>query len=146
MSSFVEIKKYGDPLKGCNAGVTEANLRIAINVVAQIKALAPVNKEVGKGGQLRNSYMYVTPEKTGGFNNGGGEKAQVKISAKPKEFEAYVGSALDYATYQEFGTRKMDAQPHFRPAIDIVVKGMAVKDVIKACNDKMYEHVKRTNV
>lgn len=153
----IEFIKYGDPLEGCRAGVKASNLAIAINVLTQIKLLAPVYpKSKDKngnpiipdhvGGQLRNSYMYVTPDKEGGLNDHSGMKAEKGISVRPKEFEAYVGSALDYAVYQEFGTRKMDAQPHFRPAIDIVVKGAAVQDVIKACNEQMYAHVKRTNV
>jgi HK97 gp10 family phage protein len=32
--------------------------------------------------------------------------------------EGYVGSNVEYAAYQEYGTKFMDAQPYLRPALD----------------------------
>lgn len=83
--------------------------------------LAPVDM-----GQLRNSIMYKTPVTSGGFNDGSGEPAPKQITVIPREDEAYVGTNLEYAPYQEFGTRKMAPQPFLRPAIDVVVKGTSI--------------------
>jgi phage protein, HK97 gp10 family len=42
-----------------------------------------------------------------------------KINKPGKEDVVLVGTALDYAPYQEFGTVKMNAQPFLRPAADL---------------------------
>ena len=79
-------------------------------------------------GQLKNSIMWAKGwdsdtfgfPKDGGFNEAGsGKLATEKIEA-PNGLEGYVGSALEYATYQEFGTRYMAANPFMRTAGDEV--------------------------
>lgn len=44
-------------------------------------------------------------------------KSQVKRIANDT-IRGYIGSNVEYAPYQEFGTSIMDAQPYLRPAID----------------------------
>lgn len=39
--------------------------------------------------------------------------------------EWVVGSPVEYSVYQEFGTSRMPAQPHFRPAIESTEAQMA---------------------
>lgn len=36
-----------------------------------------------------------------------------------------VGSNVEYSVYQEFGTSKMEAQPHLRPAVEQVMRSEA---------------------
>ena len=42
-----------------------------------------------------------------------------KIQKAENVGEVYVGSHVEYATYVEFGTSRMSAQPYLRPALDI---------------------------
>jgi len=44
--------------------------------------------------------------------------------------EALVGTNVDYATYQEYGTRKMSPQPYMRPAADIT-QGKAIQLAVR---------------
>jgi len=41
------------------------------------------------------------------------------IKRPTSESTVYVGTALEYAPYVEFGTKFMDAQPFLRPALDL---------------------------
>ena len=111
------------------AGVLEACIR----ATTEAKTLSPVAQI--NGGRLRNSIMYKMQDKKGGFNNSGGEKASKEITPEPQKLEGYVGSNLEYAVYQEFGTRKMRPQPFLRPAILFVQKGN-VQDVIKRIKEE----------
>ncbi len=125
----------GKPLKGLKEG-NEATLEaVAALVTAQAKVLAPVNKQPGMGGQLRNSIMWKTNRDSGGFNDGSGDVAQEEISVLPKPDEAYVGVNLNYAIYQEFGTRYMAPNPYLRPAIAIILGGKA-KNIMKRINEE----------
>jgi len=116
-----EITTYSGTKKALTEGIQGGMLYACIEIIKEAKSLAPVNKQIGVGGRLRNSLMYRTAIKEGGFNNSSGDKAEEQIDVSPKELEAYVGSNLDYATYQEFGTRKMSPQPYLRPAIALVM-------------------------
>lgn len=131
----MQIRKHGNPLKATKEGIVEGNIEIASAVTTQTKLLAPVDK-----GPLRNSYMWKVAGQEGGLEEGN------PIDVSPGENEGYAGSSSPYAIPQEFGTRYMDAQPHFRPAIDLVVKGKAPELVKKAIDEKMYAHVRRVNV
>lgn len=44
--------------------------------------------------------------------------------------EAYVGSSAKYASYVEFGTSKMAAQPYLRPALDKALKSQRMESVL----------------
>jgi len=46
-------------------------------------------------------------------------KASIKVKSYPKQQSAVVFTTTEYATYVEFGTRKMRAQPFMTPAINI---------------------------
>ena len=81
-------------------------LELCIGVKAEARSLAPV-APVG-GGRLRGSIDY-----------------EVKGS------EGFVGSPLEYAIYQEFGTRYMSPQPFLRPAIAKVVFNQSTQSVLK---------------
>lgn len=45
--------------------------------------------------------------------------SQDKIASPNDELEVLVGTAVEYGPYVEFGTRRSDAQPFLRPALDL---------------------------
>lgn len=120
-----EIIKYGDPLKGVEDGIQKGNIKICVAVTSQAKALAPADT-----GGLRNSIGWRTDTAEGGFNDNGGIAGKI-LDIQPRKYSGFVGSAQDYAVYQEFGTRRMKPQPYLRPAIAIVVKGQDALNVLK---------------
>lgn len=62
-------------------------------------------------GRLRAS---ITTSWTGGPANGGDG---VSPPSDDGQFTVVVGTAVPYAVYLEYGTRKMAARPYFRPAL-----------------------------
>lgn len=53
------------------------------------------------------------------------------VNASDTHAEAEIGTDLEYAPYQEFGTRKMAAHPYLRPAFD-EESGNAQKEIAEA--------------
>jgi HK97 gp10 family phage protein len=43
---------------------------------------------------------------------------KASINGRVNRDTGIVGTDVNYAEYQEYGTRKMDAQPYMRPALD----------------------------
>ena len=106
-------------------------LEMAIKVANQAKLLAPVDL-----GQLRNSISVATPDQTGiQLNTLPGEKAPPLKQEGLKKAEAYVGSNVEHATYQEYGTKYQRAQPFLAPAREIVINGENALAVMKRYND-----------
>lgn len=114
MSKNFKFKKYGDPFKATRFGIEQGNIALGIVIVGQAKNLAPVDT-----GQLRNSIQYKT-QKQGSRSGFPGLKEVVK-----KPADVIIGASVEHAVYQEFGTKRMKAQPYLRPAIELVVKKMA---------------------
>ena len=114
MSVKGDLIKYGDAMKGVDAGIEKALQKICAKTVAQAKQLAPVDK-----GLLKGSLTYSTSKKKG------------ELESKPKKGEAYVGTNVEYAVYQEFGTRHIAPQPFLRPAVAIEVQGQNAKHILK---------------
>ncbi len=101
-------------------GSLNGMLKTAVQVTAQAKLFAPV-----ADGTLRNSIGYKSTK----VNNG-------KLSESVKANEVIVGTPVEHGVYQEFGTRKMSAQPYLRPAVDVVTNGTTdVKAMEKAMQD-----------
>lgn len=125
-SEFI-LKKFGDPVTGAEEGLDVSILKTCAQIATEAKTLAPVAKK--HGGKLRNSITYSTFLQPG------------DLPEKPKKREGYVGSMLDYAVYQEFGTRKMRPQPFLRPAIALV-SGKNLQDVANDINNAMNKWVK----
>jgi len=135
---------------GAESGIRAAIVQTMVNVRGQAVALAPVDK-----GQLRNSIMWrkgwesdvFNFSREGGLNEaGGGEQATAKIGIQPSGNEGVVGTGLEYATYQEFGTRFMPAQPYMRPAADAVRGASASQIAKKWGKDAMAREFKRRKV
>lgn len=112
----VKIVKYGDPAEMVSKASARGILETAVAIAAQAKQLAPVNKRIGFGGQLRNSIGYKTEKAEGGYNDSPGDRASQRIGSRPKTGEAFVGTSVEYAAEQEFGTKRFPAQPYLRPA------------------------------
>jgi HK97 gp10 family phage protein len=126
-----------DVVSGIDPGDFKAIKASAISVVAQAKSLAPEDE-----GRLRDSIMYkMANSQTGGFEGDLGDK----ISETPKKGTAFVGSGVNYAIYQEFGTRFQAAQAYLRPALDLVIRKVSVTKVMAAFFSKeLQKSVKRT--
>lgn len=128
----VEVIEYGDVPKAVSEGNENALIEIANAVTNTATALAPVDT-----GQLRNSIMWEVKGADGGFNDGSGKTpAERKLSKNPKDGEAYVGSALLHSIYNEFGTRRMAAQPFLRPAITEETSGTRAVRTIKKLQEE----------
>lgn len=114
-----KIEWHGEEVKlrGTRA-IRKSAFEAALIVEEQAAALCPIDT-----GRLRGS---ITIE-------GMGESTAVrtpatgddKITGPSDENEIYVGTNVDYAAYQEFGTRKNEAQAYLRPALDLA-KGKSV--------------------
>ena len=109
---------------GAQSGLRAVIVQTMVRVRGQAVALAPTDT-----GQLRNSIMWrkgwgsdvFSFPQEGGLNEYGRDKqASAKVTANVSGDEGVVGSGLEYATYQEFGTRFMPAKPFMRIAADEV--------------------------
>lgn len=126
MSGEVIINKNIFAKEGAEESLKDVILNTAIEVHKNATSNAPTDT-----GALRNSLMWRTSwDGDGGHNSQGGEKSDEKLSTRPRGSEGIVGSAQDYATYQEFGTRNMAAQPYLRPAGD-AVRGATASEIAK---------------
>lgn len=136
-------------LDGDYKTVTETAIRIA----AQAKRLAPVDE-----GRLRNSVMWIAARpdgvsESGAFNTGTGEKASEAEALDRRRLgggflraTAWVGTNVTYAPYQEYGTRRMKAQPFMRPAKDIVSNPSDAAAIAKAYEDAAAEAYRQRRV
>ena len=113
-----EVITYKGTIKALEKGTEAGILETCIRVTNQAVALAPVDK-----GQLKNSIVYATSLMSTSSGSGS------IIEGEPDKGEGFVGSNLDYATYQEFGTRYMAPQPFLRPSIALVY-GADKNDII----------------
>ena len=112
--------------RGILNGTNLTAFQVAKLVSNQAKALAPTDM-----GLLRNSIMAKSStDQTSGFNNQSGEKANQELRDLPANKSAHVGTATNYAIYQEFGTSKQGAQPFLRPAVDLVANKKSTQEVI----------------
>jgi len=92
--------------------VGKTSYETGLVVEGQAKTLCAVDS-----GRLRGS---ITTQ-TRGMGTGTEAPAQAsdKISAPGDDLETFVGTAVFYGPYVEFGTRRMDSQPFLRPALDL---------------------------
>ncbi len=92
--------------------VNKSAFEIGLVVEGQAKTLTPV-----KTGRLRGSIT--TQSATKGTSVEGDATGADKIAAPGDPQEVFVGTAVDYGPYIEFGTERSDAQPFLRPALDL---------------------------
>ena len=76
--------------KASDEAIARALEAIGLQAEGYAKLLAPVDT-----GRLRNSISHEVSDQT-----------------------VYIGTNVEYAAYQEFGTRRMKAQPYLAPAVE----------------------------
>lgn len=150
-----ELTTYIFAPKGAELGLQRSIIAALVGTCSQAKLLCPVDK-----GQLANSYMWNLSTFKGGFNGKndtefkgagdfvGNEKAPTnhELTIRSKLLVGHVGSNSDH-WYPEFGTKYQVAQPHIRPAKEIVLGG-GKADVIakKYCRQKMEKEFEKRKV
>jgi len=85
-----------------------------VSIQGQAVALAPRDTS-----RLAGSIIVKTKDDENLNRFSGNAKTEDIISNPIEENVAHVGTNLSYSVYQEFGTRKMIAQPFLRPAFDL---------------------------
>jgi HK97 gp10 family phage protein len=120
-----EVKRQADIL------AQKSPFEIGLFVEGQAKLLAPVHTV-----RLRGSIQTVS---------GTGQRTKPKDSndtiAQPDEKEeTFVGTAVQYAPYMEYGTYRSDAQPFLRPAFDIA-KGKVLTIVQRGARREFGEYL-----
>jgi HK97 gp10 family phage protein len=141
MASDVKIEANIFANAGILLGTTEGLTKAAILVSNEAKEIAPK-----KSRRLANSIMYQVEGITdGGFNDGSGEKArtQDRLTTSPRKGEAYVGTNLEYAPYQEYGTRFQRGRAFLRPAMQIILQPGNALQIVASYVRKMEQAFQR---
>ena len=168
------VKKitYFDPRPDVKKGMDKGNIEVLVNILNQVKAICPTNKQTF-GGTLRNSYMMIYNSDIGqvemGHNDQSGMKSKEKISISGQKHFGAIGSNELYAPYVEFGTRahKISVknakvlsdgknifgkvvnhpgtapQPHLQPAVEIVLKGSGEKSALGIIKKYQKQNIER---
>lgn len=125
--SEVIIETFDFAKKGVIKGGANSAFALGLKVHANAVSLAPVNY-----GQLRNSLMVMSNNKEEGFNSQPKDKAlnSDKLDISLKDNDVAVGTNIEYAIYQEFGTKYQVAQPYLRPA-GLAVRGASNQEIFK---------------
>ena len=106
-------------------------LAASITTQAYDKGTTPEGAEKYRTASIKSDYINSAQKAAGAFTS-----LLVGKIASPKEpLEVYVGTPLEYGTYQEFGTGRMSAQPYLRPALELA-KGHVL--TIVKLNGKMH--------
>lgn len=131
--SDITYKSYiPQTIKAIESGGMDGLIKLAARVITETKSLAQFGRY--QTGNLRNSYMWKTKTESDGYEGGG------KLKQSAGTNEVIMGSGSDHATYVEMGTRKMTAQPHFRVALDIILRGA---NAAKAMSEALANSVKK---
>ena len=126
-----QIKKYSATFEALDRGTEAGILETCIIATREAVSLAPEDE-----GRLKNSIMYKTTLSKSST------QGEPEISPNPQKLEGYVGSALNYSIYQEFGTRKMKPHPFLRPAIAIAF-GADRDDIIRRVREETARGIRR---
>lgn len=122
MASFEKNLKINEAIRAIDNTTVLGVTNTAIKITAQAKELCPVADYFG--GNLKGSIQWESDGKSGGDTSG------TSLTEKPSKNGAIVGTPVEYGVYQEFGTRKMNAQPFLRPAVDIVANGKSGEEAM----------------
>jgi hypothetical protein len=124
------MKAIGDSLE---AGI----INLAVDITAQAKEICPVADYMG--GNLKGSIQWESSD-----GQSGGRESAGTLTTNPPKRGAIVGTPVEYGVYQEFGTRKMNAQPFLRPARDMIAGGMGLREAMyKAFFDTVPRELKK---
>jgi len=124
MNVNVDMQWNGEDVKirGRNC-MHKSALEIGLIVESQAKALAPK-----KTGRLQGS-ITTQPAEGNGTRPQAPATAADEISPPREPGEVFVGTALEYAPYVEYGTVRTEAQAFLRPALELA-KGRALTVVM----------------
>jgi HK97 gp10 family phage protein len=100
-------------------------LKAGLALQSQAILLCPVDE-----GRLRGSIFVKTKDISIGNADSGKIEPGDEIEKPNEDNVCYVGTAVSYAEYIEYGTWKMDSQPFMRPSFDLIAAGK-VLTVIK---------------
>jgi HK97 gp10 family phage protein len=126
MSYEFTRRKLGDAKKAVKKATAKSTLEYGYAIAAQAKALAPVDE-----GQLRNSISATSLQKENlGLNDTAKKRAEPLDTTGLNGGEVYVGSNVDHAIFQEYGTVNQPAQPFLRPARRLI-GGEKVATILK---------------
>lgn len=102
------VDNSSEVLNATEAQITKALESIGLLAEGHAKVICPVDT-----GRLRNSLTHQT-------NSG--------------EKKVYIGTNVDYASYVEFGTSRMRAQPYLKPAVQdhLDEYKQAIKDALSS--------------
>lgn len=105
-----------------------SSFELGLIVQGEAKLLAPVDQ-----GRLRASITTASGAGQQTKPSGKGAVGTDLINKPDNQFETFVGTPVDYAPYQEYGTVKTNAQPFLRPALDMIKgrKLTVVDEVLK---------------
>lgn len=124
-----EVKRRAERLANLSS------YEIGLFVEGQAKLLAPTDT-----GRLKASIMTASSDGRRTKPSGKGSVDTDHIRAPSEKGETYVGTAVSYGPYVEYGTIRTSAQPFLRPALDIA-KGRALNIVQAGAKKEFAEYL-----
>jgi len=123
--SFKDIETAGKP------AAKKSITKLAIAIEGQAVLLSP-----WKEGRLRDSITYSIEGQTSDTKGKAQAGDGVHTSLEP--LTAVIGTNVEYAPYQEFGTSRQGyAQPFLRPAFDLMTGSRTKREVSQAMNEEL---------
>jgi HK97 gp10 family phage protein len=110
--------------------------QIGLVIEGQAKELTPVDQ-----GRLKASITTVSADGKRTLPTGPGANPGDLISAPSQSNQVYVGTPVEYGPYQEYGTRRNEAQPFLRPALELA-KGEALTIVFENGRAQFAEYIR----
>ncbi len=112
MAVGVEVKTVPDRPERFDRAIRKALTTAGMLVEGSAISLVPIDT-----GRLKGSITYAVRGYTSRTRSPA--KSKDAVSRPITAYVAHVGTNVEYAEYQEYGTRKMKAQPYLRPALDM---------------------------
>lgn len=135
MSTTIDMKWNGNEVKIRGRRVVDKTAyETGLIVEGHAKAFAAVDT-----GRLRGS-ITVQAADGQGTQTEAPATARDQIGKPNAEGEVYVGTAVDYAPYVEYGTMRSSAQPFLRPALDLA-RGQVLTLVVKNGRNEFKEYL-----
>lgn len=124
METTVNSEWNGDKVIIQGKKVTKRSaFEIGLVVMGQAKLLAPVNWGYLAASitvqSIDNGTHPTAPASSNPIGADPGQPPVMTISKPTDPNEVLVGTPVEYAVWQEFGTSRSDAQPYLRPALEL---------------------------
>ena len=128
-SVTVDTRKLRAIIRNSGPNARTALRNVALAVETRAKALAPVST-----GALRASIYTVIGNEPTPLPSVPGDAERTALPQPDDKLVAHVGPSVEYGVYQEFGTRRMAAQPFLIPALR-GVEGMVPDEFRRVATD-----------